>query len=167
MAADGPQRRRWQRRRRQLLLLAQQRAAACGSRLLLLLLLREVAVVLDPYRAELGPLVLGYTGAVVVVCVKGAWVPRGLAGRRRARLLSPWAHLDASVVEQPLEVAYVRQQAALLVLELLEVAAALRPASHAVRDIALQVLLRAVCASVGEPVTAYLAHLLSDAVRIG
>lgn len=74
-------------------------------------------------------------------------------------LLLKWPNSHALGLEKALEIANMRQKAIIFALELLQVAAALGAARYAVGHVAVEVLLRAVRAAIGERVTADLSDL--------
>lgn len=91
-------------------------------------------------------------------------VELGSLPETRGRLALPDLH--ALVLEQLLEVLDVRHQGIVLALELREVAAPLCAAGHAVRDIAVQVLLRAVRTAIRERIAADFANLGTPPTKI-
>lgn len=77
----------------------------------------------------------------------------------------PFSNLYSFLFEKLLKVLDVRRQGVLLALELAQVASPLRAASYPIGNIAFNVLLRAVRATIRKRITANLAHLLNLLVR--
>lgn len=71
----------------------------------------------------------------------------------------PWFHLDTLLLQQLLQVPNMRRHATLLSLQLLEIAAALRPAGDAVGHIAFEAEVDAVGATFGQGITPDLSYL--------